>query len=303
MTSPAPATSNPAAELGADAWPLTAGRWRGLRDDYIVGKHHAVTEQIPSSFFLTDGDGFVATALSRGPWDDGSAHGGPVAALIGQQVERHDPDPELVTVRLTIELIRPVPLGHLDIVATTLRPGKRVRLIGASVIHDGAEVARAVVLRVRRTPDDVPLSAPGPIEFLAPQDSGPAPSLVEGRIHITDGIELRTAGGSAIEPGPAIYWFRVHRPLVDDEPITPLTRALIAADFGNGIASVLSLRTHLFINPELTVHLHRLPEGEWVANDAHTWLHPGGAAVAEATLADATSAFGRAMQTLYIASR
>jgi hypothetical protein len=263
-----------------------------------------MTEEIPPAFFLTDGDGFVGTALARGPWDDGSAHGGPVAALIGREVERFDPDPELATVRFTIELLRPVPLAHLRVETTMLRPGKRVRLIGASVIAGETEVARAVVLRVLRAPDDAPRSVPDDkIHFDQPEDTGPAPSLIEGRIGITSGVELRSAHGSAIEPGNATYWFRVHKPLVDDEEITSLTRALIAADFGNGIASVVSIESHVFINPDLTVHLWRLPEGEWIANEARTWLEPGGASVAEATLTDRTAPIGRAMQSLYIASR
>jgi hypothetical protein len=261
-------------------------------------------DDLPPSFFLRDGDGYVGTILARGPWDDGSAHGGPVAALIGREVELFDPDPDLVTVRYTIELLRPVPLAPLRMECTVLRPGKRVRLIGVSVIHDDTEVVRATALRVLRTPSDAPRSAPETtLGFPGPDAGGFAPSLIQGRIGITSVVELRTVAGSAVEPGPATYWFRVGAPLVDDEPVTPLTRALIAADFGNGIASVLSIERHVFINPDLTVHLHRLPEGEWVANDARTWLQPDGAALAEATLTDQRGPIGRAMQTVYVAAR
>lgn len=264
-----------------------------------------MSEEIPPSFFASDGDAYVGTPLSRGPWDDGSSHGGPVAALIGREVDRFDPDPDLATVRYTIELLRPVPLGRpLRVECTTVRPGKRVRLVGASVTDSGTEVARATALRIIRAPIDAPRSVPdNAIHFDQPDDSDAAPSLVNGRVGIASGVELRSAHGSAVEPGPATYWFRVHKPLVDDEEITPLTRALIAADFGNGIASVVSVDTHVFINPDLTVHLHRLPEGEWVANDACTWLAPLGASVADALLTDTTAPFGRAMQSLYIASR
>ena len=181
----------------------------------------------PTSFFVSDGDGFVGTALSRGPWDEGSANGGPVAALIGREVEQFDPDPELVTVRFTIELLRPVPLASLRIESTLLRPGKRVRLIGVSIIDsNGTEVARATALRVLRTPTDLARSAPAPeagVPSRSPEESGVGPSLIEGRVGITHAVELRSVVGSAIEPGPATYWFRVHAPLVDDEPITPLT--------------------------------------------------------------------------------
>jgi hypothetical protein len=236
----------------------------------------------PTSFFLSNGDDYVGTALSRGPWDEGAAHGGPVAALIGREVERFDPDPELATVRFTIELLRPVPLASLRIESTLLRPGKRVRLI----------------------PDDAPVSVPdADVPARSPEESGTGPSLIEGRVGITHAVELRSVYGSAIEPGPAAYWFRVKAPLVDDEPITPLTRLLIAADFGNGIGSVVSVNSHLFINPDLTVHVFRQPVGEWLFNEARTWLEPGGAGVAEATLGDRTGPVAKAMQSLYIASR
>lgn len=262
-------------------------------------------EEIPASFFISHNDGYIATILSRGPWDDNSAHGGPVAALIGRTAERFDPDPELATVRLTIELLRPVPLSFLRFDTTMLRPGKRVRLIGVSITSDGVEVARAVVLRIRRTPLDITASLPeSGGSFASPEASHPAPVFVENRVGISNGVEIRSVTGVAfLESGPSVCWFRVGAPLVDDEAITPLTRALIAADFGNGIASVVPLESHLFINPELTVHLFRLPEGEWIANDARTWLDPGGNSVAEATLADRKGPMARAMQSLYVAAR
>lgn len=273
--------------------------------------HDAGVSDLPPAMYLSDGDGFVGTALARGPWDEGAAHGGPVAAMIGRAAHRHDPDPELVTVRYTIELLRPVPLAGIRIETTTLRPGGRVRLLGVSVFDrtgaggdTGTEVARATVLRIRAADAGAP-SAAGPAEgpSIGPEVALDAPSLVPGRVGITNAVELRSAHGSAIEPGPATYWFRMHAPLVDDEPISPLTRLLVAADFGNGIASVTSLDRHVFINPDLTVHVHRLPEGEWVANEAVTWLDPGGAARADAVLHDQGGPLGRATQSLYIAAR
>ncbi|MFN8049969.1 MAG: thioesterase family protein [Acidimicrobiales bacterium] len=262
-------------------------------------------EAVPSSFFVTDGDAYVGTILSRGPWDDGSAHGGPVAALIGREVEQFDPDPDLATVRYTIELLRPVPLGvPLRLDTAMLRPGKRVRLVGVSVFAGDTEVARAVALRVKRVPDDAPRSRPDEgIAFRTPDECGAAPLLIEGRVGIMNGLDVRSASGSAIATGPATYWFKVERPLVDDEPITPLTRLLIPADFGNGVASATSFDTHVFINPELTVHVFRMPDGDWVANDARTWMEPGGTAVAEGTLTDRDGPIGRAMQSLFIDSR
>ena len=49
---------------------------------------------------------------------------------------------------------------------------------------------------------------------------------------------------------------------------------LIAADSGNGASATLDLARYLFINVDLSVHLHRLPVGEWVCLDAVTIPQP-----------------------------
>jgi hypothetical protein len=44
--------------------------------------------RVPKSFYEPDGDVYVATELTRGPWDPGAQHAGPPAALIGREIER-----------------------------------------------------------------------------------------------------------------------------------------------------------------------------------------------------------------------
>ena len=44
--------------------------------------------RVPESFYEPDGDHYVATELTRGPWDPGAQHAGPPAALIGREIER-----------------------------------------------------------------------------------------------------------------------------------------------------------------------------------------------------------------------
>ena len=51
---------------------------------------------------------WLPTDLARGPWDPGALHGGPVAALLARAAEPLlEP---LQPVRLTVELLRPVPM-------------------------------------------------------------------------------------------------------------------------------------------------------------------------------------------------
>ena len=81
-------------------------------------------------------------------------------------------------------------------------------------------------------------------------------------------MEVRFVRGGFVEPGPATAWLRMRHPLVAGEEPSPLQRTLIAADVGNGISAALDFRRFVFVNVDLTVHLERMPAGEWICVDA-----------------------------------
>jgi hypothetical protein len=258
------------------------------------------------AFFHVDGDRFVPTALCQGPWDPNSAHGGPPSALLTRAIERHEPDDSLVIARVLLDLVRPVPLAPVRIETATSRPGRRVQLVDATMTAaDGTELVRARALRIRRVPDTVmPLAPPvDPPPFVGPE--GPVTVVEEEggpRAGIGLGVELRQVVGQFRVPGPATVWFRLRAPLVPDEEPSPLQRAMVAADFGNGISQVLG-DAFVFINPDLVVHFEREPVGEWVALAATTRLTAGRSALASGTLYDTTGRIGQSEQSLYVGPR
>ena len=77
--------------------------------------------------------------------------------------------------------------------------------------------------------------------------------------------------------------------LVAGEQPTPLQRVLIAADSGNGVSATLDWSRYVFINVDLTVHLHRLPAGEWVCLDAITVPEPTGVGLADTRFTTSTA--------------
>ena len=91
--------------------------------------------------------------------------------------------------------------------------------------------------------------------------------------------------------------------LVAGEQPSPLQRVLVAADSGNGVSATLDWSRYLFINVDLSVHLHRLPAGEWVCLDAITVAEPEGIGLADTALYDERGPLGRALQTLLIRER
>jgi hypothetical protein len=69
------------------------------------------------------------------------------------------------------------------------------------------------------------------------------------------------------------------------------------------VSRVVDFDRYLFVNTDLTVHLHREPEGEWVLLDARTLLEPHGAGLARSILSDERGQLGLAAQSLFVASR
>ena len=258
----------------------------------------------PAAFFLPDGDRFVPTELTRGPWDPAAQHGGPPAALLGRAIERAGADRTgLQVARVTLELERPVPLRPLRLATRLLGGGRNVERVEATLAADGVECMRATALRVRAAPATVP-ATPGGDPLPGPELGEPGPPLpVPWTVGYHTAMEWRFVRGSFGRPGPATAWLRMRHPLVPDETLSPLGRVLIAADSGNGISAVLDWRSWRFINPDLTVALFRQPAGEWVCLEARTSVAPGGPGLAASTLHDRDGPLGHALQTLLIAGR
>jgi hypothetical protein len=116
-------------------------------------------------------------------------------------------------------------------------------------------------------------------------------------------MQLRFPKGSWTEPGPATAWGRLRMPLVAGEEPSGLQRLMVLADCGNGVSNALPIDDWLFINPDLTVHLSRYPEGEWLCIDAATTADPRGFGVATSTLYDLDGRVGHGAQSLFISHR
>jgi len=259
------------------------------------------------AFYEPDGDLFRATELTRGPWDPGAQHAGPPAALLGYAIERLPEAGEFQVGRVTFEILRSVPIAPVRVQAQIARPGRRVQMFEAELSDaEGEVLMRARGWRLRRDRLDLPGEALVASQSPAPPEDGKAaeffPTEQEHGYH--SAMEVRFVAGGFLEPGPATAWLRMRQPLVAGEEPTPLQRLLVAADVGNGISAALDFRRFLFINVDLTVHLERMPKGEWIGVDAVTLPRPHGIGTAESTLFDVDNGrVGRALQTLLVSER
>jgi hypothetical protein len=255
------------------------------------------------AFFHRDGELYVPTGLTRGPWSPHAQHGGPPAALLATAMERTDARGQAMVVRATFEILKPVPLAPLTISTRVLNAGRSVQLIGGVLSSRGEEILRAQAVRIRLTEvpfEDPPLPPPPP----GPEHGKPSAFFPTGQDEgYHTGMEASFVRGGFMEQGPAIAWLRMRHPLVAGEPTAPLARVLIAADSGNGVSSALDYRRFIFVNPDLTVNLHRYPEGEWVCLEAETTVSPRGVGLAVSALHDERGPIGRASQSLLVGER
>jgi hypothetical protein len=248
-------------------------------------------------FFIPEGDRFVATESTRGPWSRDYQHGGPPAALLTRALERLAGD-DVLLARLTFDFLRPVPVAALAVRAEVVRAGAKVRRLQAVLTTaDGAPLVQASAVAVRTAPvlpatlgDDS--AALPPPERSAPFQFGFFPDPVG--YHTA--METRIARGTWGK-GPVVAWMRPRVALVEGEPVSPLQRLMIVVDSASGVAVVVELAHHTFVNADLTVAIHRPPEGEWVGLDAATVAEAHGIGLTRARLCDGRGAFGVSLQT------
>jgi hypothetical protein len=257
------------------------------------------------TFYERDGDAYVATELTRGPWDPQAQHAGPPSALLGREIERLEGGEGFQVARVNLEILRPVPIAPVWVEARLARPGRSVQMVEATLRDARNELMLARAWRIRTSRLDLPPElADGPAPPAGPEQGSQPEFFETGQdVGYHTAMEWRSLDGGFREPGPATVWMRMRHPLLPGEDPSPLQRTLIAADVGNGISAVLDWRRHLFINVDLSVHLERMPEGEWVCVDAVTLPQENGIGTAESVLFDRRGRIGRAAQSLLLAER
>jgi hypothetical protein len=255
------------------------------------------------AIYRVDGERVDVSSDAAGPWDPSMQHGSAPAALVVWAAEAVPTPVPMRIARVTVDLMRPVPLAPLTLEARMLRAGRKIQLCSISLLADGTAVVNATVLKIRTQalslPSDV---APEPVALPPPEQSREDPAKFSNSPFVA-GMSLRAARGQFGVPGPGAIWYRVDRPLVEGFAVSQAMRAVVAADFCNGTSAALDFREWTFINADLTLSLAREPVGEWVLLDAKSWIGPDGAGLAMARLADISGYFGHAVQSLVIEKR
>lgn len=263
----------------------------------------------PAPYLPTDDPALVeSTPLAQAGWASAGQHGGVVAALLGRAIETVASLAPMQLARLTVELFRVVPIVPLRVSTAILRQGKQIQVVEASLSDTGGlELARAVGLRLRVADLDLPPAAmSGPVDFPRPETLAPPDMRSWGIgkpgqvLYHRYAVEVREIEGGFRHTGPGSMWMRLLLPLVAGEELTPLTRAVVVGDFVNGLSRLADAGRFVFMNADLTIHLHRHPVGEWVGVSAESRWDGSGRGLATGALFDPHGEIGRSTQTLFL---
>ena len=259
----------------------------------------------PLAYFEQIRDGhFCANSPARGPWSVDHCHAGPVAGLIARAFERALP--EKVLTRMTLDLVRPIPMAGFQITTDVDRDGRtlgqaRVKLVdtdgntcvnGSSmhlVRNDFTSMPTAVV---------TPLKRADAVAGLTPLARGE-----HGKPSFSDFIEVAYPDGVPDKPasstGPMKLWMKTP-PLLADETLSTAQRLCPLADCGNGISRNAGFYEITFMNTDLTIHFHRETDADWFLSDCISHWQMSGIGLAQAVLSDDDGPVATALQTILL---
>jgi hypothetical protein len=244
------------------------------------------TPEKDAALFIRDGEQYLPTFYTQGPWDPGTQFGGAPAALVATLVERTPSLVPMQIARLTVDLLRPVPMTALTPRITVVREGKKIQVVEASLLADGVEVTRATALRVRRAQLDV--------EGL-PDGERPNPLPTSPRETDEDVFTLPVPHGARFatewrfEESGGHYgnpsWIRLRADVIAGERPLPVAKLAFVADTASGVGLVRALGVS-WTNADLALNVVREPVGDWLSIDGEGWVGHTGTGQVQATVWD-----------------
>jgi hypothetical protein len=255
---------------------------------------------VTDAFYAADGEGFVASPHTRGPWSPKHQHGGPPSALLARALQAHAPG--FTVARITVDFLLPVPIDRLTVRVETVRAGAKVQRLAGRLLHGDRVVAQALAALVR--PGAVAIASPANDPALPPPEAGRPWDFpfFQDPVSYHRAMETRLVRGEW-GSGRAAAWMRQRMPLVAGTPTSPLERVLVAADSASGVSAALPHARFTAINADLSVSVHRPLEGEWVGLDSLSIYEPSGLGLADTRLHDVRGPIGRVTQSLVLEER
>lgn len=254
-----------------------------------------------TSFYRSLGGGtYQPTEHVEGVWNPDEQHMGPVSGLLAHAIENHEPREDLALSRLTFDVLGVIPARPSLIDVHVARPGRTIELVEAAMTVGGRTVVRAQGWRLARGETSA-VAGGMPEPMLSPAECEPWSSEDTWSGGYFAGLELRRAPANV--PGRGQVWIRTPYSLLEGVTTTPTAAYVALVDTANGVATRVSTDDYVFPSIDLTVHLYRQPDPEWVGLDTTVVFGSAGVGLTSTVLHDLHGPVGRAEQILTVRKR
>lgn len=253
-------------------------------------------------FFSQNSDGvFVGNDPARGPWSADHCHAGPVTGLAARAAEIAV-GAEKMLCRLTLDILRPLPLAGLRVAAETTRHTRTLATTQITV-HDLDNTLCALGTSMHLVRKDLGVVPTAPVTPLRRADAVSGPFSIGAGLHdkpyFGQFLDVAYPPEFGLNPGPKTLWMRTTT-LVEGEEQSAIQSLCALADCGNGISWNARPAEMGFMNTDLTLNVHREPEGDWHASDSVSHWQGTGIGMSQSVLQDEKGPVATALQTLVL---
>ncbi|MBW5253221.1 thioesterase family protein [Streptomyces sp. P01-B04] len=247
-----------------------------------------------------DEHSFKPTAHASGAWSTDEVHFSPLGGLITHAFELHladRPGEALLLSRISFDILGRLALDTCEIRVETIRPGRTIELVEAVALIGDRPVVRARAWCLAAG-DTEAVAGGGDDRLTPPGELAPWPMGELWPGGYIASLDVRPLGKPL--PGRTTAWISTPLDLVAGEPAGPLASYVALVDTANGIAVREQPTAWMFPNVDLTIHLHRRPEGDWTGLDTTVVFGPTGQGITSTVLHDIHGPVGRAEQILTV---
>lgn len=264
-------------------------------------------------FFNKEGDVFSPQSAAGSPWSETMQHGGPVNAIITLSIEAVAEKVGMQVVRLTMDILKPVPMKSVQVKSHFIRRGGKMAVVDTFLTVTGSDEpvasGRAVLLKAtpgRKAMVDTSGSCPESKGSLLREPWLPA----EMTAQLPPGLHHLIQFYPSTKKERPACWVNCVTDMLQDRAMTPLEHCATTADMTTVLATrmcatqlgSLSFDVAEIMNTNTSIHFTRPPVGEWFAYTDHFIQVSGSYGVAECVIYDEQGCIGRVAQNLIVNS-
>lgn len=245
---------------------------------------------------------YQSTHHAQGVWNDFEQHMAVATGLLACELERFFPRDDLMTARLSLDILGVIHQGKTVVRTQFIRTGRTIELIEStlSTTDEQGDERVSIIMRAWR----LIMSDTRAISGL---EAPPLTTSVEN-LPNWDGMNAWSGGyiNSLMakvahhRAGKSMVWLNTDVQMVAGQATSDFVHLIGMVDTANGTAMRATDGAWIFPSIDLQIHLYRTPQGRWLGLDTTQEIGQMGVGLTSSVLYDEVGAFGQAKQILTV---